>query len=182
MSTPRFVADDASRSLSRISGPEATSVRVPPRIAAKPIGMSSRDTAIPVRSPMRSTTGRNSAAAPMFCMNALIAATAPEMTDRMRRSVVPPTRSRNAATSRITPTRSSAAPRIITAMIEMTAFDEKPAKTSAAGTSPARPTTTITRMAATSMRTTSVTNSTIVPARMASTASISGVRASTPPA
>jgi hypothetical protein len=54
----------------------------------------------------------------------------------MRRSVEPPTSSSHAATVRITPTRSSAAPRIMTAMIEMTALEEKPAKTSRPGSAP----------------------------------------------
>jgi hypothetical protein len=67
----------------------------------------------------------------------------------------------------------------MTAMIEMTAFDEKPANTSPAGTRPVRPITTITPMAATSMRTTSVTKSTTVPARSASTSTMSAVRPAT---
>ena len=39
---------------------------VPPKIAQKPIGISSRDIGTDVRTAMRLTTGRNNAAAPTF--------------------------------------------------------------------------------------------------------------------
>ena len=57
-----------SRSFSRISGDEPTIVMVPPKIAQKPIGISSRLSGSSVRTDMRLTTGRNRAAAPTFCM------------------------------------------------------------------------------------------------------------------
>ena len=56
------------------------------------------------------------------------------------------------------PVRSSPAPMIITAMMEITALLAKPSKTWAAGTTPVAPTSTMTRSAATSTRTTSETN------------------------
>ena len=58
----------------------------------------------------------------------------------------------------MTPVRSSPAPMIITAMIEMTALLANPSKTCAAGTTPVAPTRTMMRIAATSTRTTSDTN------------------------
>jgi hypothetical protein len=55
-----------------MSGLAPTSVRLPPRIVAKPSGMSMRESGVPVPRDTRSITGRKSAAAPMFCMNALM--------------------------------------------------------------------------------------------------------------
>ena len=56
------------------------------------------------------------------------------------------------------PVRSSPAPMIITAMMEITALLAKPSKMWAAGTTPVAPTRTMMRRAATSTRTTSDTN------------------------
>ena len=56
------------------------------------------------------------------------------------------------------PVRSSPAPMIITAMMEITALLAKPSKMWAEGTMPAAPTRTMMRSAATSTRTTSDTN------------------------
>ncbi len=53
-------------------------VSVPPRIAAKPMGISSRDADSSRRRAIRSTAGKKSAAAPMFCMKAEISPTATE--------------------------------------------------------------------------------------------------------
>jgi hypothetical protein len=66
-------------------------VMVPPRMAQKPMGISSRDMGSLVRAEMRLTTGRNSAAAPTFCMNDEMTPTVPEMSGMMRASVLPPT-------------------------------------------------------------------------------------------
>ena len=75
-----------------MSGLDPTIVIVPPRIAQKPIGISRRERGIPVRAEIRLTTGRNSAAAPMFCMKLDMTPTVPEMMGMIRRSVFPPTR------------------------------------------------------------------------------------------
>ena len=80
------------RSLSRISGDEPTMVTVPPRIAVKPIGISRRDIGRPERADMRLTTGRNSAAAPTFCMNDEMMPVVPETIGMMRFSELPPIR------------------------------------------------------------------------------------------
>ena len=56
------------------------------------------------------------------------------------------------------PVRSSPAPMIITAMIEITALLANPSNTWAAGTTPVAPTSTMMSSAATSTRTTSDTN------------------------
>ena len=70
--------------MSRISGLEPTMVTVPPRMAQKPIGISSRDIGSPERAEMRDTTGRNSAAAPTFCAEREMKPTVPEMIGMMR--------------------------------------------------------------------------------------------------
>ncbi len=65
-------------------------VSVPPRMAQNPMGISRRDRAIPVRVEMRLTTGRNSAAAPTFCMKLEMTATVPETMGMTRFSLLPP--------------------------------------------------------------------------------------------
>ena len=79
-----------------------------------------------VRAEMRLITGKNRAAAPTFCMNELITPTEPDTIGMIRASVVPPRFRIRAATRDISPVLSSPAPMIITAMIDMTALDEKP--------------------------------------------------------
>ena len=124
-----------SRSFSRISGLEPTMVSVPPRIAQKPIGISRRDIGNPVRAEMRPTTGRNSAAAPTFCMKPEITPTEPAMAGTMRRSECPARRRIAAATRLMRPVLSRPAPMIITAMIDTTALLAKPANSSPSCTS-----------------------------------------------
>ena len=80
------------RSFRRMRGLDPTMVMVPPRIAQKPIGISRREREMPVRVEIRLTTGRKSAAAPMFCMKLEMTPTVPEMMGMMRFSVLPPTR------------------------------------------------------------------------------------------
>ena len=80
------------RSFSRMSGLDPTMVMVPPRIAQNPIGISRRESGMPVRVEIRLTTGRNRAAAPMFCMKLEMAPTVPEMMGMIRFSVPPPMR------------------------------------------------------------------------------------------
>ena len=92
--TPSGSASFAFRikSLRRMRGLDPTIVIVPPRIAQKPIGINRRESEMPVRVEIRLTTGRNSAAAPMFCMKLEMSPTVPEMIGMIRRSVFPPTR------------------------------------------------------------------------------------------
>jgi hypothetical protein len=156
------------RSLSRIRGLEPIMVTVPPRMAQKPMGMSSRDMGRPVRDEIRLTTGRNSAAAPTFCMKLEMKPTVPEMMGMMRFSVEPPALRMKPASLPITPVLSRPAPMIITAMMEITALLAKPLNNWVAGTSPCsrpsqgptrlvRPSSTMMLMAATSTATTSDT-------------------------
>ena len=78
------------------------------------------------------------------------------------------------------PVRSSPAPMIITAMIDITALLAKPSNTCAAGTTPVTPSRSMMVIAATSTRTTSNTNRYTVSPRMRSTASMSCVNAIDP--
>ena len=100
------------------------------------MGMSSRDMGIPDRAEMRETTGRNSAAAPTFCMKEEMKATVPEMMGMIRVSVFPPMRRMKAATLLIRPVRSRPAPMIMTAMMEITALEAKPSNRRVLSTSP----------------------------------------------
>ena len=159
----------AMRSFSRMSGEDPTRVTVPPRIAQKPIGISSRDIGNPERAEMRPTTGRNSAAAPTFCMNEEMIPTVTEIIGTMRFSLEPPMSSSLPATRFMMPVRSRPAPMIMTATIEITAFEPKPSNSSPFSTSPfsspmagasreVSPSSAMIEMAATSTLTTSNTN------------------------
>ena len=114
------------KSLSKINGLEPTIVMVPPKIAVKPIGINRRDIGKPERAEIRETTGRNSAAAPTFCMNDEIKPTVADIIGIIRPSVVPPTFKMNPATLVIKPVLSKPAPIIITATIDITALLAKP--------------------------------------------------------
>ena len=101
-------------------------VMVPPKMAQKPIGMSKRDSGMVVRREIRLTTGKNKAAAPMFCMKLEIQATQTDKITVIRPSVLPATFNILPAITPITPVLSRPAPIIITAIIDITALDEKP--------------------------------------------------------
>ena len=146
------------KSFNTMRGLEPIIVRVPPRIAQKPIGISSLDRGIPVRVEMRLTAGRNRAAVPMACMKLATSPATPEIIGMTRRSLLPATRRMYETRWVITPVRSSPAPMIMSAMIEMTALLAKPSNIRSAGTMPATPSTTSTVTAARSTRTTSNTN------------------------
>ncbi len=73
-----------------IRGLDATIVIVPPRMAQKPIGITSRSIGRWVRADMRETTGKYNAAAPTFCMNDETTATEPETSETICFSVLPP--------------------------------------------------------------------------------------------
>ena len=108
-------------------------------MAQNPIGMASRLIGIPVRAEIRLITGKYKAAAPTFCMNELMTATVPDTIGMMRASVVPPRFRISAATFDISPVLSRPAPTIITAMIEMTAFEANPLKRCCRSASRSRP-------------------------------------------
>ncbi len=111
-------------------------VTVPPRIAVNPIGINRRDIGNPERAEILLTTGRNSAAAPTFCMNEDMMPTVADIIGIIRASVLPPTFRINPATLLITPVLSRPAPIIITAIIDMTALLEKPLNKFSVGTRP----------------------------------------------
>jgi hypothetical protein len=160
-------------SFSIMRGPEATMVRVPPRMAANPTGMSSRDSGSPVRLAMRSSAGRKSAAAPMFCMKAEMAPTAAETRLTRRRSLEPATRRMGRVTFAIMPERSTPRPRIMTPMMETTALLDSPASASRGSTKPSHGSASMTQSATTSTRSHSLTKRKMVMPRTAKVRMIS---------
>ena len=118
------------KSLSRINGDDPTNVKVPPKIAQNPIGISMRESGISVLTEILLTTGKNKAAAPTFCIKLEIMPTLLDTMGTIRASLFLPCRNIIDATLLIKPVLSRPAPMIITAIIEITAFDEKPAKRS----------------------------------------------------
>ena len=118
------------KSLSKIKGEDPTIVKVPPKIAQKPIGISNCESGISVLTEILLTTGKNRAAAPTFCIKLEIIPTLLETIGTILVSLFLPYFSIVAATLLIKPALSRPAPMIITAIIEITAFDEKPAKRS----------------------------------------------------
>jgi hypothetical protein len=114
--------------------------------------------AMPVRVEMRLTTGRNRAAAPTFCMKLDITATVPDTIGMMRFSLLPPILNMCAASLVSSPVRSRPAPRIMTAIMEMTALLAKPSNKCSVGTMLLKPRASMMRIAATSTRTISKTN------------------------
>ncbi len=65
-------------------------VIVPPKMAQNPMGIKSRDIGNSARTEMRLSTGKNSAAAPTFCMKDEMTPTEPEMIGTIRVSFAPP--------------------------------------------------------------------------------------------
>ena len=170
------------KSLSKISGEDPTMVMVPPKIAQNPIGISKRDIGRSVRTEIRLTTGKNSAAAPTFCMNEEMIPTDPEIIGMILASVAPPSLRIKPATLDIKPVLSSPAPIIMTAIMEMTALDAKPsnsrdvsAKLLKPGTWLSRPKATIVKIAVKSIRNNSVIKRVTVTPKIAKTTIISDV-------
>ncbi len=135
---------------------------VPPMMAQKPIGISSRESGISVRVEIRETTGRNNAVAPTFCIRLEIPPTVPDINGMILLAVLPPIRNMKAATTVITPVLSRPAPSIMTAIMEITALEAKPLNNWSDGTRPSKPTSTMIDKATTSTLTTSNTNRTMV--------------------
>ena len=170
------------RSFNKISGEEPTIVIVPPKIAQNPIGIKSRDNDNSVRTDIRLTTGKNSAAAPTFCIKDETKPTEPDIIGIIRLSVLPPIFRIYPANLDINPVLSRPAPIIITAIIEITALDAKPsnnvegsAKLCNPGNWLNRPKVTIARMAVRSIRKASVTKRKTVIPSTAKTTTISVV-------
>ena len=130
LSAGRIWLELTIKSLSKISGDDPTIVIVPPKMAQNPIGIKRRESGISVLTEILLTTGRNKAAAPTFCMKLEITPTLLETIGTMRASLFPPCFNIVAATLLIKPVLSRPAPIIMTAIIESTALDEKPANKS----------------------------------------------------
>ena len=111
------------KSLSRINGEDPTIVKVPPKIAQKPIGISKRESGISVLTEILLTTGKNKAAAPTFCIKLEIMPTLLETIGTNRASLFLPCLNIIEASLLIKPVLSSPAPMIITAIIEIVSFD-----------------------------------------------------------
>jgi hypothetical protein len=143
-----------------INGLDPTRVKVPPKMAENPTGMSRSEMGVLVCLLTRWMAGKNRAAAPMFCIKLEMTATAPEKSKMMRRRLEPAIRNNGLTPRLITPVWLRPWPIMITAMIEMTAVLDSPWKASRPSTSPSRGSATMIRMATTSTRNHSVTNNT----------------------
>jgi hypothetical protein len=140
------------RSFNRISGLQPTSVNVPPRMAQKPMGIRRSERGILSFLLTRWIAGRNRAAAPMFCMKLEMPATVTEMAITIRDVELPAILNTGETTRLMIPVLSRPAPMMITAMMEMTAFELNPTKASFGVTRRSRGRHTIMRMATTSTR------------------------------
>jgi len=100
----------------------------------------------------------------MFCMNADISPTAVAMTASRRFSLAPAIRVIHCVTRFMAPERSRPYPRIMTPIMAMTALLAKPEKISCGGTSRSQASSSMTRMATRSTRTTSRMKRTMVKA------------------
>ncbi len=105
-------------------------------MAVKPIGINKRDIGTPDLEEIRLTTGMNKAAAPTFCIKEEIKPTVEETIGMILPSDLPPFFKINAATLVIRPVLSKPAPIIITAIMDITALEEKPLKSLLVSTSP----------------------------------------------
>ena len=118
------------KSFRRMRGDDPTIVIVPPKMAQKPIGIRRRESGISVLTDILLTTGRNKAAAPTFCIKLEMKPTVLETMGTIRASLAPPCFNIVAATLLIRPVLSKPAPIIMTAIIDSTALEEKPANKS----------------------------------------------------
>ena len=149
------------RSLSMINGDEPTNVRQPPVIAQKPIGINILLAGILSCRPIRMVAGKNSAAAPIFCIKLDITATVDEIITMILASLCPASFIICEATTFMTPVLFSPAPRIITAMIETTALELSPAMASSGLITPDNGNNTIISRPTRSTRSKSKTNRTM---------------------
>ena len=134
-----------------------------------------RDKGRPVRELRREATGRYSAITDGFCMKEELRPATAEVSSSNRCSTPRARRSSQAARRLRAPVRSSPAPRIIVAMMLITALPEKPLNSSSVSTIPDRPSRTSTTRATTSARMRSNRNITIVKPTSPSTSFMSVV-------
>ena len=109
-------------------GLEPTMLRVPPRIAANPIGIRSRDAGVLVLFDILKIAGKNRAADPTFCMKVEITPTTDEMTPISLLSSDPAICRTALVILFTTPALSIPLPRIMIAAMETTALLPRPDK------------------------------------------------------
>ncbi len=137
-------------------------VSAPPITMAAAIGSSRRCRVSPVRAARREATGRYSAITEGFCMNEEFKPAIAVVIISRRVSTPCPRRSSHAANRFNAPVRSRPAPRMVVAMMLITALPEKPPKISSGAIKPVTPSTTSTTSATTSARMRSNRNIAIV--------------------
>ena len=174
----RLLLAEASRSFSRISGELPTMVSAPPITIAAEIGSSRRCIVSPVRAASREATGRYNAITDGFCMKEEFRPAMAVVIISSRCSTPWPRRSSQAASRFSAPVRSRPAPRMVVAMMLITALPEKPPKISSGAISPVTPSTTSTTSATTSARMRSNRNIAIVKPTSPSTSFMSLVSVS----
>jgi len=150
-------------------------VTVPPRMTANPMGIRIREMGIPVDLEIRRSDGKKSAAAPMFCINAEINPTVTETRPTSFFSLDPAVLIIDSVTRFMAPERSTPYPRIMTAIIDITALLARPENASAGFTSPSQARLIMTISAIMSTRSNSLTNRKIVMPRTVRTSAISKV-------
>jgi hypothetical protein len=149
------------RSFRTIKGPDATIVKVPPKIAANPIGIINFEGLIPVLFEILLMAGKNKAAAPMFCINDETNPTVVVMKTRILFSLCPAILMIPLDMDFMTPDLSIPYPIIITAITDMTALLAKPENASFTVIIPAHGKSSIIRTATKSVLSFSVINNTI---------------------
>lgn len=174
----RLLLAETSRSFSRISGELPTMVSAPPITMAAAIGSSRRCSDSEVREDSREATGMNSAITDGFCMNEELRPAMAVVISSNRCSTPWPRRSSQEASRFSAPVRSRPAPRIMVAMMLITALPEKPPKISSGAIRPVMPRITSTTSATRSARMRSNRNIAIVKPTSPSTSFMSLVSVS----
>jgi len=170
-----FSPPSTIRSFNKMVGLAPTRVMVPPMMAQKPMGIKMRDIGTPILLAIRWAAGRNSAAAPMFCIILEMMPTVPDISVMTFFSLLPASLIMGPATLFITPVLSKPAPMIITAIMEHTALLLKPTKASVGDTRPISGSITIMIMPTTSTLTHSKINRIITKTKTIIVKIISGV-------
>ena len=166
---------DNNKSFSMINGELPIMVRPLPKIMADAIGISRRESTMPVRADKREATGKNRAVTDGFCINPEIKPAAAEL-NKIRRSSMPSERLNNQAAKRFkAPVRSRPELNIIEAIMLITALLESPENNSPEGTKLLAPKIISTTSAVRSPRIRSNTNIVITKAAKPSTKTMSPV-------
>lgn len=149
-------------------------LNVPPTMAANPIGMIKADAGIVSRREILRIPGKKSAAAPMFCINPESIPTDKDIAPITLDFLVP-TFSKTARENRsMMPVLAMPCPKIMTAIIAITALLEKPESVSCGVSTPVHPNASMQTSATTSMRTASKMSATTVAMRIVRTVMMAG--------